>query len=236
MKEELIEAIKAGDEERVRALIATGEELVNVRSGDTPAVMLAIYHGHRSIALALVAHGADVDIFTAAALGNADRLAILLKGRNHIVNTCSPEGWTPLALASYFGWPPAARLLLSVGADINARSRNDNQNTPLHAAVAGKRQEMVDFLIEAGADLNARDGRGWTPLNLAAHEGPPGLVESLLAAGADPSIPNNDGHTPLQTAERENRPEAAAALRTAFSQSPGNSQSPPLPAGEGAGG
>lgn len=211
--DELIDAIKAGDLDRVRGMIAINPDLANARSGELPVIMLAVYYGKREIVQSLIDHGADLDIHSAAASGKADRLALLIGADPASVNTHSGDGWTPLALASYFGQREAARLLIASGADVHARSKSAEQNMPLHAAVAGKRHALVELLIESGADINAQDGSGRTPLHLAAHEGPAATVEYLLAQGADPTIPSNDGSTPLQTAEREGRTAEAAVLR-----------------------
>jgi ankyrin repeat protein len=211
--EQLINAIKAGDDDRVRSLLAEDETLVNAKSGDLPVVMLAAYYGQRTVAQTLIDHGAEVDVFTAAALNKADRLAILIKHDANLVNTHSPDGWTPLALAAHFGSAASARLLLTAGADVGLRSKNSTGNTPLHAAVAGKRHELVELLIAAGADVNAQDADGWTPLNLAAHEGKPETVSLLLTNGADPTIPDNTGQLPVQTAEREGNTAVLDLLR-----------------------
>lgn len=214
MKEQLIEAIKVGDDDSVRALLAEDETLANARSGELPVVMLAAYHGQRTVAQTLIDHGADVDVFAAAALNKADRLAILLKGDSNAINGHSHDGWTPLGLAAHFGARESAKLLLAAGADLGVRSKNSTGNTPLHAAVAGKRHEIVVLLVEAGADVNAQDADGWTPLHLAAHIGMRDSVLYLIAHGADPSIPTNAGQTPLQTAERAGKGEILEVFRT----------------------
>jgi ankyrin repeat protein len=212
-EQELIDAIKRGDEDRARAIVSLDPAMADTRAGDTPIVMLAMYYGHRSMARGLVDLGAKIDIFSAATVGNADRLAMVIGENRAAVNSWSADGWTPLALAAYFGNRDAARLLLAAGADVHAVGKNATANTPLHAAVAGKRHELVELLIERGAMVNARDADGWTPLNLAAHEGVVATVELLLAHGADATIPSNDGRTPLDTAEHEGQAAAAEALR-----------------------
>lgn len=215
-EQELITAVKAGDEDRVRAIVSIDERLADTRDGDVPVALLACYHGHPAIARALIDLGATVDVFIAAATGSADRLAVLLRGRRELLDAHGPDGWTPLGLASYFGKREAARLLLAAGADLRQRSANATGNTALHAAVAGKRQPLVELLVEAGADPNATDAGGWTPLALAAHEGEVATVRYLLAHGADPTIANAAGDTPLAIAERAGRRAAEDLLRRAL--------------------
>jgi hypothetical protein len=52
-------------------------------------------------------------------------------------------------------------------------------------------------LIDAGADLNARDDNGWTPLMVAARSETPEIVTLLIEAGADVNAMNDNGYTPL---------------------------------------
>lgn len=213
-EQQLIDAVKTGDEDRVRSIASLAPELIDTEVDGVPVVRLAVYHGHPTVAQALADLGARLDIFTAAAMNKADRLAILLQGERERVNGWSEDGFTPLALAAHFGAAHAARLLLAVGADPNARSKNPLDNTALHAAVAGRRTALVDLLLDGGADIDARDGRGFTPLNIAANGGDVAIARLLLARGADPSIANDDGRTPLDTAEHDGHPEVAELIGT----------------------
>ncbi|RSL84792.1 hypothetical protein CEP51_003696 [Fusarium floridanum] len=77
-----------------------------------------------------------------------------------------------------------ARMLISHGADVNAR--DTELLTPINSAAEYDLQEMVDLLLEAGADPNARDIEGTTPLGHAVVTGNIEMVRSLLKHGADP--------------------------------------------------
>ncbi len=102
-------------------------------------------------------------------------------------------------------------MLLAAGADVNARSDNPFAVLPIHSAVAGDRDDVVAVLVEAGADVNARQTHGWTPLHGAAQNGSLASVERLLAAGADRAAMNDDGTTALDLA-RSGDHEAIVAL------------------------
>jgi ankyrin repeat protein len=61
---------------------------------------------------------------------------------------------------------------------------------------------LVERLLAAGADVNAKDNYGDTALIAAADDGHTDIVERLLAAGADVNAQNNDGRTPLIAAAK----------------------------------
>ena len=65
-------------------------------------------------------------------------------------------------------------------------SRFEHRRTPLHFAVLKNRAEMVDLLLEFGADPTDKDSRGYTALNYASSKTDKSITESLVAAGADP--------------------------------------------------
>jgi ankyrin repeat protein len=180
------------------------------RSGDS-AILTAVYHRQKEIVNLLVARGATLSIFEACAAGELERVERTLTPAT--INTYSPDGWTPLHLAAFFGHPKITELLLAQHADVAARSRNANGNTPLHAALAGNHKLVAGLLIGRGADVNAADAQGWRPLHLAAANNNLDAITALIAQGADVTAGNGEGLTPLSLAQEKNHREAAALLR-----------------------
>ena len=84
---------------------------------------------------------------------------------------------TPLQIAALYGGIDAMRALLAAGADVNARIDREGDYhgfTPLHSAVsnhrgkdAEERYEVIRILLEADADVNAKDAEGRTALDIA---------------------------------------------------------------------
>jgi ankyrin repeat protein len=98
--------------------------------------------------------------------------------------------------------------LLAEGLDIN--SVDHIGHTPLHLAVTAGHVEVIDRLVDAGADINAQaSGEGWqddTPLGCVADSCSVEFAEYLLRLGADPRCPGWMGITPLDRAkERKDR-------------------------------
>src|SRR4051794_2064058 len=81
------------------------------------------------------------------------------------------------------------------------RAGERHQDAPMPPALAAAIRDAdapaVGKLIEAGADVNARDAEGNTPLILAAFYAGPPCVELLLEKGADPNAANRAGVTAL---------------------------------------
>jgi ankyrin repeat protein len=215
---ELLEAIRQGDRSRVNALVAGDAGLVNARapSGES-AVLLAVYHGHDAIATDLVQAGASMDLHESAALGLTERVQGHLKRRPADLDSYSPDGWTPLHLAAFFGRRDTARTLLEAGARHDLLAGNAQANRALHAATAARRREVVELLLDYAADVNALTAQGWTALHLAAHGGYLDLMEFLLARGARTGERNAQGKSPLDLALEQGRDQAAERLRQVHS-------------------
>jgi len=208
--EKLMRASEKGDAETVEILLKQGAN-PNYRNKDgrTP-LHFAAYNGRADVAELLIRHGADV-------------------------NARDNDGRTPLRIAAYNGHVDVVKLLLERGADLNAK--NSENKTPLDVArergqsdVARVIEEFtrmpselfeavksgdaarVKELLEKGADVNARDNKGWTPLHLAAQKGHADVAELLIKNGADVNAKNNYGWTPLYAAAQEGHADVAELL------------------------
>src|SRR6266849_1846314 len=112
-----IDAIKAGEFERVKAMVSADPTLIDARSGTgDSAILTAVYHRQKEIVNLLVARGASMSIFEACAAGEIERVERLLaesaSGAAGApgVNSYSADGWTPLHLAAFFGHAKIAEL------------------------------------------------------------------------------------------------------------------------------
>jgi adenosylhomocysteine nucleosidase len=226
---EMMAAVAAGDTERVSALLADDESLASARGEDrVSAVLLARYRFDRPTLDALLATDPELDLFEASAVGRVDRVRTNIDDDPESVHRLSPDGYSALHLAAFFGKPEIARLLLDAGAAVDRYTTNDLANQPLHAAAAGRHIEICRLLLAAGADVDATQHGGYTPLHEAAQHGDAEMVELFLSAGADPTIAVPEGGTPADLAEVAGHLDVANRLReVSANQRPG----PPAVAG-----
>ncbi|XP_075351527.1 protein phosphatase 1 regulatory subunit 16A [Mycteria americana] len=80
---------------------------------------------------------------------------------------------------------------------------NEDGLTALHQCCIDDYGDVVTVLLEAGADVNARDSELWTPLHAAATCGHLRLVQLLIQRGADLLAVNSDGNMPYDLCEDE---------------------------------
>ncbi len=120
---------------------------------------------------------------------------------------------SPVADAAMRGDTEAVRALVNgQGADVNA-AQGDGM-TALHWAAANGNPELVQVLIEVGANLELTTRIGaYTPLHLASKEGNAEAIRYLLNAGADPAARTaSGGATALHFAASADSPEGVALL------------------------
>lgn len=109
--------------------------------------------------------------------------------------------------------------MLDKGANPNAISVQE-QVPVLFLAQArkysGERSEMLELLLNRGADPQARDNQGNTLMHLGAMVGADGAVVQMLEAGVDPKTTNHAGHTPLESIRDRSTHQAAGRLEYAL--------------------
>ena len=101
------------------------------------------------------------------------------------------------------------KLLLKHGANVDAE---DNSDSPLHLAIHAGHGELARLLMEAGADVQARNHAGNPPVQVAAFAGLPEVIKLLVEAGSPVNLQDQVGDTPLHDAALQGQVEAAQAL------------------------
>ena len=95
-------------------------------------------------------------------------------------------------------------------------------HTMLHDAVILNREELFEFLISQGANLNVRDQNGYTPLLKAASIGRVKMCRQLIEAGVDPRHKDPHGNTPLDKAILYDNVETIRYLKKAVEEANAN--------------
>ena len=211
---ELFEAIRAGDLAIVTSLLNADASLGSAKN-DTgvSAVLMSVYTGQKEIRDLLLRRGPELDLPTAAAVGNLDRAKQIVEKNPASAASFSADGFPVVALAAVFGHLDVARYLAERGAEINAPASNSSGYNALTGAVASGHTPIVEWLLKNGADANYRYGPGFSPLLTAAANGHLEIVKVLLAHGADPQATTNDGKSALSLAAERNHPSVVEFLQ-----------------------
>jgi uncharacterized protein len=208
----LMHAIQDRDLDAARAALERdAAQATTPLPGGLSPLLFALYNGAREIA-ELLRGFRPLDVFEAAAIGDARRCAELVTAEPALLQRHSVDGWTPLHLAAFMGQRDSVLVLIGLGAPLDARSTNPMHNTPMHAAIAGAAgEQLAPLLIALGASVTAVGGSGVTALHLAASRGFEALCRLLLSRGAERLGTTEDGKSAAEIA-RERGHLATAAL------------------------
>ena len=207
-QQDLLEAVTTGDQDRVVELIRTRPD--SIREADQlgkTGLHYAAETNQVAIARLLVDAGADLEAQTswgatpfdwAATMGNGAVAELLLAS--------GASGYT-LITAAALGHLAEVRRIIESGVDLSvhrprsvptgpdaewpsdtAMMQGDVLSHALYSAARNGHKAVVAYLLEQGADQNARGFFGATALHWAAINGHCGTVELLLERGADPTL------------------------------------------------
>ena len=188
----LIEAVKAGDLQRVERLLVEGVD-VSAPQGDGATALHWAAHGDRhDLAARLLRAGASVDAaddhgvtpLALACLNASIPMVELLLAAGADPSLARSTGVTPLMTAARVGNVEVVRRLLQAGADPRASESRRGQ-TALMWAIAEDHTASAAVLLETGGGATTRSTNGFTPLLFAAQQGNVEIARLLLAAGAD---------------------------------------------------
>uniref|UniRef100_A0A8D8H463 Ankyrin-2 n=1 Tax=Culex pipiens TaxID=7175 RepID=A0A8D8H463_CULPI len=163
-------------------------------SGET-ALFFAVKNGHYEIADLLLASGALVNFISkngitplmeASRLGYMNLVKLLLNNAADCNIYTEKHKVTALQIAIKEGRVDIARLLIEYGAQVNADyTKNIHYITlPLHVAAAIGNREMVEMLLNKGANINSCEKNNLRPIHVASNHGHASVVHLLLKKGA----------------------------------------------------
>ena len=115
------------------------------------------------------------------------------------VNATNKKNKTALVIACHKGNTDAINILLNAGADPNIPDCK-GATCIHHAVIKGCSKDVLETIMNHGADVNATNKNNETALMLACEKGSKEAINVLLSAGADPSIAKADGDTGLHYA------------------------------------
>jgi ankyrin repeat protein len=110
--------------------------------------------------------------------------------------------------------PDLIEALIAAGADISAW-QDDSNGTPLIAAISAHRENVVNQLLQHGAEVNRvvlNTNRPATAIHAAAHEKDLAALHRMIAAGANVNTKDGHGRTPLSYAQERHDTNIAQAL------------------------
>ncbi|XP_030197721.1 histone-lysine N-methyltransferase EHMT1 isoform X1 [Gadus morhua] len=197
-------AAETGHEEICHMLVQAGANLDMCDEDQRTPLMEACEGNHMETARYLLRAGAsvthkDVEGFTclhlAAKSGHYRVVEYLLSTQLIDINCQDDGGWTAMIWATEYKHLDQVRLLLSKGADVSIRDKEEN--ICLHWAAFSGSVEISQLLIKAHGELHAVNIHGDSPLHIAARENRVECVMLFLSQGANVYLRNREGETPL---------------------------------------
>ncbi|MBQ2760941.1 MAG: ankyrin repeat domain-containing protein [Mailhella sp.] len=191
-KEELEQYLKSEQLEMVSMLLAKGANPNAANKGKVTPLHSAASYGRAQVVKKLIAHNANVNLLDgqgwsplewAIASDNFETVQVLLSNGVSIKKTTTPYS-SPLHGAVAKGNLKISKALIACGADVNhpiTVAEDESNFTPIHLAATNNFPEIVDLLIQKGADVTVKTSKGLTVLDIINER--PERIEKFKKSG-----------------------------------------------------
>jgi len=142
------------------------------------------------------------DIFDAIYNNDIDRVEFLITSSPDYINVRNEEGQTPLIVSAIDGKEDILLFLIDSGSNINEVDY-DEDTALMNVARNGFRENIIEILLNRGADINLQNIHGYSAFMLAVKFNPSNTINTLqtfLNAGANIELRDSEGNTSLQLA------------------------------------
>ncbi|MFD3002983.1 ankyrin repeat domain-containing protein [Pontibacter toksunensis] len=210
-----IKAIDDEDDQLFSYLLKQGVNINGTSSEGWTPLGFAAAEGRLTYVNRLLEKGAKVDqatserytpLLAAAAEGHLEVVKVLLE-KGASVNTKANDN-TALSLAAREGHADVVRFLMPLSPQLSREEKVES----LINAIDEDEEELFEYFISQGADINGISRGGWTPLGFAAEEGHTKFIKLLIDRGAKINHSLNDDRMPLLAAAGEGQLNAVKAL------------------------
>lgn len=172
-----------GNLARVQELLAQYPDIVNQNaSWNEYAIEAAAQTGNTAIIELLLAHGAPTNICVQTVLKQNDQVRALISGDAAHARATGAHGISLLYHAIIVSNVEIAEMILANGVDVNI---GEGGSPPIHGAVMFNQLEMVKWLLDRDANLNAKNYEGKTPLQAARDMKREAIAKLFEAQGAN---------------------------------------------------
>lgn len=136
-------------------------------------------------------------IFDVARKGTVVEMNAILSNAPELIDSLTPQGFTPLILACYNGNVAVATYLVQQKANVNFNSSN---GTALMAAIVKNDKTLTVLLLEAKANIDLQDRNGFTALHYAIQFRNYEMIALLMQFQANLNIKDNSGMSAIDYA------------------------------------